>query len=821
MTGRLLHWSSVVDESGNDGNARSLESLQEVPPYVAVIDEVDYTADNVARLISFSSTLTAGDHYGDVVERGGPLRGVLVLASSSTSNGSDSNANDAMASPEPLTPQGDGTPMSGLTVGSSYEWNKANNGDGLSMTDMYGYPTAYIPDTNTAEYLRGVATTQSNEFSSASDNSGDVNAAVYPSIVSEFNYYMGPGNTDDDGGNTHTSKSCLEWKNTDGTWSPKCLPLGGNSVWSVAGSPLSTGYAENGENNEGDENNGENNNNNNNNDKERPVILLSASIDSTSMFHDLSPGANTAASNILSLLMAAELIGSSIQDEVLDGLYGRIAFSFFQGESYGFIGSRLFLKDVIEGFQCEGGEEGVASVYKRREEATTARSCLYPLRADLSFQNLGNVRGLIAVDQVGNLGGGKTLYVQGGETSVSNGENGFAGFLAEVMVELSGNDNANGGDGGYTVQASSVAPNDGDDTYPLPPSPLTSLVQLSAAAYGGVVLTGYDDAFVANSLYHSHLDSSKDFQSIDSDAIAAAATVLARSAVAAAYQNADEDVDAATAAAYAMELLPTSVSSSSETFQNLYHCLFEDGNCDTFLKYAMVERKNDSERTGVDLGLGPALGTPPSYYVSIYDEDNAQAFVRASGKFYGTMVADGDDVKAYGDDENDAVLLRPTLLETSIFGLLNNFLGRGSFVKSDDGNEDAAAPELLSCESSNDCTMDSYCSSSSSSESLALPTCAGGSCVCGSRSHYHPAFDEAISPAKNKHPGYFEINENDQGISAMYTEPFWSNSVGVRIYRDAGNKPGIMASSLGAAFCLVCVGLVYRLKKRLVKEKVY
>ena len=159
----------------------------------------------------------------------------------------------------------------------------------------------------------------------------------------------------------------------------------------MAGTPLSLGYSGNNGNGEGGENEEDQNN-------ERPIVLLSTSIDSTSMFHDLSPVANTAASNILTLLLAAELIGSSIKDEVLDQLYGRIVFTFFQGESYGFIGSRLFLKEVIEGFQCQNnndandGNEGVASVYKQRDEATTTRACLYPLRADVTFQNLGNVR---------------------------------------------------------------------------------------------------------------------------------------------------------------------------------------------------------------------------------------------------------------------------------------------------------------------------------------------------------------------------------------------------------------------------------------------
>lgn len=815
MTGRLLDWTSIVDTDGNNNNDANNNQAGEgtkVPPYVAVMEEENYSADNIAQLVYFASRYSAGDHYGQVDDTGGPLRGVLVLASNSSSTSSSSS----FSSPEPPSPQGDDTPSASLSVGSSYEWNANNNGDGLTNTDMYGLPTAYVTNVNTASYLRSVALEQSAALSSSSSNS-DVDAAVYPSILSEFNYYMGPGGeVDDDGNDVYDSKKCLEWKDTNGDWSPRCAPLGGNSVWAVAGSPLPLTYDENG--NDADNNeNADNENDGADNDNSRPVILVATSIDSTSMFHDLSPGANNAASNILTLLLSAQLIGSTIKDEALDQLYGRIAFAFFQGENYGYIGSRRVLKDVVEGFECTNGNEGVASVYKKRDDTTTTRACLHPLRADLTFQNLGQVRGMIAVDQVGNLGGSgyKNMYVQGGEAT--DGGDGFAAFLSNTMIELSGNDD----NGGYVAQASSVE-NQDDGTSPLPPTPLSSLVQLSSSAVGGVALTGYDDAFVANSLYHSHLDSTSNFTTIDKDAIASAATLVARSAIAAAYQNANDEVDYATAAAYALELLPNAVESSSETFADLYKCLFEDGNCETFLTYGAVERLNDAKRTGSDLGMGVPLGTPPSYYTSIYDSSNGQAFVHASGKYYGSMVGgktgeDGEVIKNYGEDENDAFFARPALLEMSIFGLLNDYLGRGAFAAGDDGSD--ATPTLATCKNSNDCSSVSYCNSESSA--LAVPTCSGGSCVCGSRSHYHPALDEALSAATNLGTGRFVIDDNDEGISALYTEPYWSSYVGVRIYNDAGNTPGVYASVIGAAFALVCIVFGWRLKKTMVKEKVY
>jgi hypothetical protein len=61
---------------------------------------------------------------------------------------------------------------------------------------------------------------------------------------------------------------------------------------------------------------------------------------------------------------------------------------------------------------------------------------------------------MIAVDQVGNLGGTRNAYVQGGDAT--DGGGGYAAFLSEVMLELSGSGDA----GGYGARASSVSSQD-------------------------------------------------------------------------------------------------------------------------------------------------------------------------------------------------------------------------------------------------------------------------------------------------------------------------------------------------------------------------
>ena len=131
--------------------------------------------------------------------------------------------------------------------------------------------------------------------------------------------------------------------------------------------------------------------------------------------------------------------------------------------------------------------------------------------------------------------------------------------------------------------------------------------------------------------------------------------------------------------------------------------------------------------------MGVPLGTPPSYYTSIYDLSNGQAFLRASGKYYGSLMADevGKDtepVKNHDVDDEDVFLVQPSLLEMYIFGLLNKYLDRGSFVEQSEDGLEEDDPALTACKSTKDCSLVSYCNSESSSSMT--PTYAGGSCVC-------------------------------------------------------------------------------------------
>ena len=67
---------------------------------------------------------------------------------------------------------------------------------------------------------------------------------------------------------------------------------------------------------------------------DQPVVLLVTYMGSTSMFHDISPEANGAASNNLALLLSAHLISSALDDGALDALHGRIAFGAVEAANF-------------------------------------------------------------------------------------------------------------------------------------------------------------------------------------------------------------------------------------------------------------------------------------------------------------------------------------------------------------------------------------------------------------------------------------------------------------------------------------------------------
>ena len=707
----------------------------DVESYVAVIEDYMMTAKAINTLLSSNTN--------------GNLKGIMVL------NSTDVDEPDSYASSGPVYPLGYGTPSEGISYGENqFPWN--SNGDGLIHSDLYGVPMVYINEFETSYYIRNVV-----------KDDGDENANL---IYSEFNYYMGPDGI--------TSKECLKWIDTESKeWTPKCVPLGGVSVWGYAGSPpkkTSSNYPSN------DDDNANGSSSSNSANSYKSAIVVATSIDSTSMFHDLAPGSNEGASNVLATIMAAYLLGKSVDDATLDQLPNRIVFGFFEGEAYGYLGSRRFVDDVLN-FACSDRYK-VRSVFK---DENSDMACLYPMRPSLRFKDIGNIAGMITVDQVGFPSGDGNFFAH------NSGQSDMGSFLANVMMS-SGTS--------YYKAAASAAEN-GDNGYPYPPTPLSSLLSLTEGAIDGAVLTGYDYVFTKQPPYQSHIQ----FQNINMKAVASAATILARTALAAAYDDGSYDYE--TASSYATNSI-SELSYDNDVLVELAACLFVNGNCKLLKNYASMEAANARDNTGIDIGSGQSLGQPPNYYVGIYQMSNGQPFVKVGSKLYGSY--DGDN---YGKSSSDSFGMQPKMLQQALRNMMHTFLGQGSSMVSQDGRE--VSPK--SCSSASKCKGISYCSTDNDSA-----TCSAQNiCVC-QRGFYHVALDEAVDPTPNKTTGFFDIDSTNQaGVSALWTEPYWSASVGVNMYRYTDSNTGWYVLASGAILSSLCFFFVIFLKTSMQKEKLY
>ena len=181
-------------------------------------------------------------------------------------------------------------------VAQKYEWNPFGNG---LLLEKFGFAIVYLNDSGLESLL----------IERANYNAAQSGRKFKP-FQAEFTFIMN-SLTD----STSSSKSCLK----EGT----CLPIGGHSVWSVMAPRI----------------------------RNAPIVLGSTEIDSWSLFPlDMSVGTRSSSSGLVTLLATAHAI-SQINESILEQLPKQIMLAFFQAESFGYAGSRNFLKDV-ESFSC-------------------------------------------------------------------------------------------------------------------------------------------------------------------------------------------------------------------------------------------------------------------------------------------------------------------------------------------------------------------------------------------------------------------------------------------------------------------------------------
>ncbi|CAM6086764.1 unnamed protein product [Calypogeia fissa] len=328
-------------------------------------------------------------------------------------------------SPDTTFPQSEFAPYE-----PNYSWNPAGSG---ILKRRFNFPVFLLSEESTASVLEVAA-------------ENGIRNLKHPLYVAEFDFVM---QTTKSG--TQGSESCLK------EWS--CLPLGGYSVWSSL-SPIDMSVP-----------------------SERPILLVVASMDSASIFRDLSTGADSSLSGMIALLAAVDAL-SKVAD--IGQFQKEVVFLVFTGEAWGYLGSRRFLAEL------EAGGPSVAGLSDAR------------IQQILEVGSVG--RGVHSHDM--------TLFAHTQDSQVSASTREILEALKTSASSLAGGKEV------YNVEVKLA----NEQNPGIPPSSLMSFVQ-KESTIAGIVLEDFDQSF-ENRFYHSHLDST---DNINTTSVASTAALIARS----------------------------------------------------------------------------------------------------------------------------------------------------------------------------------------------------------------------------------------------------------------------------------------------------
>ncbi|KAG2406376.1 Nicastrin Precursor [Vigna angularis] len=322
-----------------------------------------------------------------------------------------------------------------------------------------------------------------------------------------------------------------------------CLPLGGYSVWSSL-PPINTSSSQ----------------------QSKPILMTVASMDSASFFRDKTLGADSPISGLIALLAAVDALSH------LDGLGDlskQLVFAVFTGEAWGYLGSRRFLVELdLHSDAVHGLNHGL--IEKVIEIGSVGKG--------LS----GGVNNFFAHTEGDYRNTPNLLVTNTSSMQDSSATNQTMGALKRAQESLLYEN---------IKIASASSSNPG-----IPPSSLMSFLEKNPAI-SGVVLEDFDSVFV-NKFYHSHLD---DLSNVNSSAVVAAASLVARTLYILASKN--EDVHDSTLSA---------INVNVSLVEQLMGCLLD---CNPGLSCELVKKY-----------ISP-MSTCPSHYVGvILDEPSSTPY---------------------------------------------------------------------------------------------------------------------------------------------------------------------------------------------------
>ena len=205
---------------------------------------------------------------------------------------------------------------------------------------------------------------------------------------------------------------------------------------------------------------------------EKSVIIVATRMDAASMFDNISPGANSAISGLVTLMIAAEAIYKMKEEIIKSGTQKNVLFVIFQGETWGYIGSSRMVWDMEKG----------QFPFKPQENEPD----------QMSQVNFTHIHSFIDLAQVGQgmVGDLSSLFLH--TDPISNSDPEIKSETDKVLDSI------------HSAAKKSDAVNvENANNVPLPPASLQSF--LKRVNISGVVITDHKEGF-KNNFYESIFD---------------------------------------------------------------------------------------------------------------------------------------------------------------------------------------------------------------------------------------------------------------------------------------------------------------------------
>ncbi|KAI9264906.1 Nicastrin-domain-containing protein [Phascolomyces articulosus] len=148
-------------------------------------------------------------------------------------------------------------------------------------------------------------------------------------------------------------------------------------------------------------------------DDQKSIVMLTAGMDSRSLFHDLTNGAGHDISGLVGILAAAE----ALSHVDTSNLPKHILYTLFSAESWGYAGSQRFVQDISQPFTCTNASRAVKCPYG------SSAPCTNPCVSTLDFKriNFDQIDSIIELGPISSasINGGYWAHVDDIQTSES------------------------------------------------------------------------------------------------------------------------------------------------------------------------------------------------------------------------------------------------------------------------------------------------------------------------------------------------------------------------------------------------------------------